>query len=352
MSNGILNIVIDSSLSQLLQNVSTDSRSSWAIVRNGAVAEFSVIHGEHVQREFDYDTKTLIATTERGILELKMSDILVAVVTENASYQCSPWSQNIYLCVPKKESDLPIRNKLTQVGEYRKNDINGIIWDLGIGYRDFQAKIIVKNDNLQYHLKQKEGENIIDDSKFLKLIVEYSPYRLFNSKFASILVKQRIATNKDEVDGPHTHLLPNIIQDKVNFHNPIDEELSSQIQVDPFGGAVDSNGNYKEWAGFEKDHFQQFLKMYGDKTSFDEKIKLKNILSDLLRKDDITSIVNMYDKLDNQDIIRIILAQIVCNKEYQTEYRKRALIVLEKLNAINFPISKSWAMNISPDFIT
>lgn len=344
--------MIDSSLKHLLQNVSTDSRSSWAIVRNGAIAEFSVTHGELVQREFDYDTKTLIATTERGTLEFKMSDILIAVVTENASYQCSLGSRNIYLCVPKKKSELPMRNKLTQVGEYRKNNINGIIWDLGIGYRDFQAKIIVTNDNLQYHLKQKEGENIIDDSKFLKLIVEYSPYRLFNSKFASILVKQRIATYKDEVDGPHTHLLPNIILDKINFPNPIDEELSSQLQVDPFGGAVDSNGNYKEWAGFEKDDFQQLLKIHGEKTSFDEKITFKNMLYDLLIKDDVTSIVNMYEKLDNQDNIRIILAQIVCNKEYQTVYRRRALNALEKLNAINFPISKSWAMNISPDIIT
>ena len=64
--------MIDRSLNQLLQNFSTDTRSSWAIVRNGAVAEFSVIHGELTQREYDHDTKTLIATTERGTLEFKM----------------------------------------------------------------------------------------------------------------------------------------------------------------------------------------------------------------------------------------------------------------------------------------
>jgi hypothetical protein len=343
--------VIDTYLKQLLQNASTDRRSSWAIVRNGAVAEFSVIPGELTQRVFDHDTKTLIAITERGILEVKMSDSLIAVVTENASYKCSPWSQNIYLCVPKKESELPVRNTLTQIGEYKKNNISGIIWDLGIGYRDFQAKIIVNNDDLQYHLKQKEGQSIIDDPKFLEVIVEYSPYRLFDSKFASILVKQKIAPNKDEVDGPHTHLLPDIILGKIIFPNPINEELSSQIQVDPIGGAIDGNGNYKEWLGFEKDDFQQLLKKYGDKIGFEEKITFKNMLTDLLRKDDIASIVNMYDKLSKQDIIRIILAQIVCDNGYESMYRKRGLEVLEKLNAINFPILKSWAMKFAPEII-
>jgi len=82
--------VIDSHLKQLLQNASTERRSSWAIVRNVAVAEFSVTTGETVQRKFDYHTKTLITTTDRGILEVKVSDIMIAVVTENASYECSP----------------------------------------------------------------------------------------------------------------------------------------------------------------------------------------------------------------------------------------------------------------------
>jgi hypothetical protein len=250
-----------------------------------------------------------------------------------------------------KESELPMRNKLLRLGEYRKEDVNGIIWDLGIGHRDFQAKIIVNKDSLHYHLKQKEGKNIIDDSKLLRTIVEFSPYRLFNTKFASILVKQRIATNQDEVDGPHTHLLPHIILDKINFPNPVDEGLSSQIQVDPFGGAIDGGGKYKEWNGFEKDEFQQLLKIYGDNIHFEEKITLKNMLSDLLRKNDIISIIDMYDKLNKQDNIRIILAQIICDNECEIEYRKRGLKALEKVNAINFPISKSWAMNKSPEII-
>jgi hypothetical protein len=343
--------VIGSSIKQLLQNSSTDKRSNWAIVRDGAVAEFSVTRGELAQQKFDYDTKTLTAITKRGILEVQMIDTLVAIVAENASYKCSPWTQNIYLCIPMKESELPMRNKLLRLGEYRKEDVNGIIWDLGIGHRDFQAKIIVNKDSLHYHLKQKEGKNIIDDSKLLRTIVEFSPYRLFNTKFASILVKQRIATNQDEVDGPHTHLLPHIILDKINFPNPVDEGLSSQIQVDPFGGAIDGGGKYKEWNGFEKDEFQQLLKIYGDNIHFEEKITLKNMLSDLLRKNDIISIIDMYDKLNKQDNIRIILAQIICDNECEIEYRKRGLKALEKVNAINFPISKSWAMNKSPEII-
>lgn len=59
----------------------------------------------------------------------------------------------------------------------------------------------------------------------------------------------------------------------------------------------------------------------------------------------------MYDKLSKQDIIRIILAQIVCYKGYESVYRKRGLEILEKLNAINFPILKSWAMKFASEII-
>jgi len=133
--------MIEDSVRHLLQDASINKRSSWAIVRNGTVAEFSVTEGDVIHKEFNYDTDTLTVETNRALLEIQINDSLTAVVAENANYRCSPWSQNIYLCIPKKDSELPTRNKLTQIGEYSRNEMNGIVWDLGIGYSDFQQKL-------------------------------------------------------------------------------------------------------------------------------------------------------------------------------------------------------------------
>jgi hypothetical protein len=343
--------MVEQSIKQLLQNAAVDKRASWAIVRNGAVAEFSITEQDIAQRKFDFDSNTLTVQTNKAILEIQLNDKLIAVIAENANYRCSPWSQNIYLCIPIKESELPSRNKLTRIGEYQSNGISGMIWDLGIGYNDFQAKIITDDVNLQYLLKQKDGQFIIDDMSFLKKIIEFSPIRAFNSKYASIIVKQRIPTKKDEVDGPHTHLLPNIILRGISFPIPIDDDLSSQIQVDPFGGVIDGNGNHNEWKGFEKDDFQQFLKIHGDKTKFEDKIALKNKLCDFLQRDDFQSISDLYTNDKMQDPIRIILAQIVCDKYISPVYRRKGFLALERLKAINYHVLKNWTMRMSPEIL-
>lgn len=47
------------------------------------------------------------------------------------------------------------------------------------------------------------------------------PIRLLMTKFASILVRQRIPMQDEDVNGPHTHLLPHIIRNDINFPKPI-----------------------------------------------------------------------------------------------------------------------------------
>jgi hypothetical protein len=343
--------MIDSGIKQLIQNASLSKRSSWAIVRNGAVAEFSITDTDlnTIYQNFNYDTNTLTVETEKAILELEINDSLTTIIAENANFRCSPWSQNIYLCVSEKDAQLSKRNRLTCIGKWNNNKDHGVIWDLGIGYNDFEAKIIVNNENLQRYLKQKEGEYIIDDSKFLKTIIEFSPFRMFNSKFASIVVKQKIPTPKDEIDGPHTHLLPNIILKGINFPIPVEDGMSSQIQIDPFGGVIDGNGKYTEWQGYEKDEFQMMMKLYGNKIHFKNKIFTRDLLCNYLEKDNFQSISKMYADEHKQDLIRIVLAQIVCDKGYGQDIRKKGILTLEKLRAINFHSLKTWAKQISPE---
>ena len=98
----------------------------------------------------------------------------------------------------------------------------------------------------------------------------------------------------EEIDGSHTHLLPQIILHKVHFPIPVTDDLCIQIQADPFDSTIDWNGSYLDWPGMEDDKFQSLLISYGESRDVKTKLKTKNIVYNLLRKDDLDSSVAIY----------------------------------------------------------
>ncbi len=62
---------------------------------------------------------------------------------------------------------------------------------------------IVNNTKFHQLLKKRE-----DDSECINEIKIFSPVRVFRIKYASIMMKQKIPLQTEELDGPHTHLLP------------------------------------------------------------------------------------------------------------------------------------------------
>jgi hypothetical protein len=343
--------MINPHVKKILIESSVDRRSTWAIVRDGAVAEFSITDTDEPKQYFDQETNDLTVETKRATLKLNLDESVVAVVAENATYRCSPWSQSVYLCTPKNESHMSGNNVLTHVSDWREREADGKLWDLGLGYESFEACIIVNDDRLHQFLKKREGNYIIDDFECINEIKKFSPVRLFRTKCASIMVKQKIPLQIGEIDGPHTHLLPQIILHKVHFPIPIDDNMCVQIQVDPFGSVIDACGNFLDWTGSENDKFQSLLRNYGESRVIEDKLKMRNMIHDFLKKDDLDSIMNIYKNDIMKDLIRVILAQIVCDKNYDRSLRKKALNTLEQIRAINFYVLKKWVINKCPDLL-
>jgi hypothetical protein len=343
--------MINAFIKKILIESSKDKKSSWAIVRDGAVAEFSVTSVDKPKQYFDQETNNLIVETQRATLKLNFHDKIVPVIAENASYRCAPWSQSVYLCTPKNESQMSGNNVLTHISDWAGKNTCGELWDLGLGYENFDACIIVDDSKLHELLKKEESNYIINNLEYINEIKIFSPIRLFRTKYASIMVKQRIPLDKEGIDGPHTHLLPQIILDNVRFPIPVDDDLCVQIQVDPFGSVIDGDGSYLDWSGLENDKFQSLLKKYGEVRYIENKLKMKNIVYNLLKKDDLDSIMNIYKDSVTKDLIRVILAQIVCYKNYDRNLRRAGLNTLEKIRAINFHVLKKWAINRSPEII-
>ncbi|MEM2760322.1 MAG: hypothetical protein QXU32_04105 [Nitrososphaerales archaeon] len=339
--------MIKPALKKLLIDASVNKRSAWAIVRDGVVAEFSIAGDDKPVRTLDNNTLTVESSKAR--LQIIFSEDIKPIVAETAAYRCSPWVQCVYLCIPEQVARMSGRKVLTHLGSWENG--YGELWDLGVGNDSLDACVIVRDTETHQKLKEKEGRYIIDDSEFLKEIIRLSPPRLFRTKFAHIMVKQRIPSNGENVDGPHTHLLPSIIRDGIHFPVPIPENMRSLIQVDPFGSVIDGNGDYYEWKGFERDDFQSLLHEYAENGYMRTKQNLREKIIYLLEKNDIQSTVQEYSNNNKQDIMRIIIAQLVCDKQLNIEVRKEALFMLDHLKAINLYGLKQWAQKISPELL-
>ena len=339
---------MEEEIKNLILESATKTNSSYAIVRDGVVAEFSIVPGDNPIKTFE--NNVLRIDTHRATLSIKFDESVSAIIAESGAHGCSPWTQNIYLCISKQNAKMSARNVLTHLGLYDYEPDKGELWDLGVGNETLDACIISKDNETNNLLKQKEGQYIIDDPQFLGELIKHSPTRLFKSKFAYIIVRQKIPLeDEDEIEGPHTHLLPPIIKSGKHFGVPIPDDLIPIIQTDPFGSVIDGNGDFYKWNGFEKDEFQAFLRKYGDQNYVLLKQELKQKIIDSLKNNNQYFISKEYSDILKQDLIRITLAQIVCDEKIESEIRRKAFRVLEELNPVNLRGLKQWVKHIAPE---
>jgi len=341
MNQDIKNLILESA---------KKNSTSWVIVRSGIVAEFSIVPGDDVKSSFE--DNTLKVQTPRASLSLEFDDSISDIVAESGAHGCSPWSQNIHLAIPKDQAQMSCRDKLTFLGNFKEDSIEGKLWDLGVGNKTLDACIIADSDT-HLLLQQREDQYILDDPKFLRELIQHSPVRLFKSKFASILVKQKIPLSEsDEIDGPHTHLLPPIIRRRKQVLSPIPDHMESIIQVNPFVSVIDGNGQFYKWNGFEDDKFQELLQKHGDESYTSRKNQLLQKILDCINSENTQQVFEIYKDEKNQDAIRIILAQIVCDETHDKDTRQKTLVLLERLHSINLKGLKRWVENMAPEIST
>ena len=52
-----------------------------------------------------------------------------------------------------------------------------------------------------------------------------------------------------------------------------------------------------------------------------------------------------------KDLLKIVLAQIVCDVAYDPNLRSGGIVALEKIKAINLHVLKNWVTNKSPELL-
>ncbi|MEM4391560.1 MAG: hypothetical protein QXG67_02100, partial [Candidatus Nitrosotenuis sp.] len=133
-----------------------------------------------------------------------------------------------------------------------------------------------------------------------------------------------------------------------HFDIPVPKTMIPVLQTNPFGSVIDGNGDFHKWNGFEEDIFQRFLEKHGDQHYVLLKQNTrKKILENLATN--TTGFVDDYSDVSKQDVIRVTLAQIVCDKSVDEEIRKKAFKALENLRSINLRGLKQWVQKMAPE---
>ncbi len=183
--------------------------TSWSIGVLGAVAEFF-----RAQDEAHTTDNATWVTTARGAIRISATGSMRAVACTAAGTEPS----SIALCLPAADCSMHRRRVITETGPDRRAvrdcDRQAILFDLGLGSPYFDFYIRTADPAAIKCLRDGIGFSLFDAHHGLpRAIVAMHPHRVFVSKIGRIEVYQRIAgAGETTPDGPHTHLLPELIK--------------------------------------------------------------------------------------------------------------------------------------------
>jgi hypothetical protein len=212
--------------------------TGWAVGMVGAVAEFMRAPADDAQS----DSATSVVTG-RGALRVEATPETRLVRFTSAGLRC------IALCLPEARARLSGRSTLTELGRdegaLRGGDRNAILFDLGICSPFFDFCIRTADAAAVRHLRKRAGTPLFTAGlALLGEIAAMQPHRIVSSRLARIEVYQQIAAaGATTPDGPHTHLLPQLLAN--GLAHAVDEPIPhgwipcAQLYLGQLPGHVD-----------------------------------------------------------------------------------------------------------------
>jgi hypothetical protein len=187
--------------------------TGWAVGMVGAVAEFMRTSADRTKGDF-----ASCVVTARGALRIEATPETQVVRFVTASgLEC------IALCLPEALARLSGRAVLTEIGRddgaLRVADRGAFLFDLGIRSPFFEFCVRTSDPAAAQRLRRLAGTSLFEGGlHLLPEIVALQPHRIVRSRLGRIEVFQPIARAGGETpDGPHTHLLPELLAARLPF---------------------------------------------------------------------------------------------------------------------------------------
>jgi len=211
-----------SDIVDLLAEQLKNPESSWSMGTYGAVAEFFQEPGETI----DTGSSTeLSCITPRGGIRLQLQEDIAICAHEKSSGNGGDTQQHIALCLPAAASRMSNASVLTERGPdsaaLKDQDRDAVLFNLGvsaIGTGCFQVDFCVRtgDPDLIEFCRDHCGSNVFAlGSMVLPRLLKAQPHRVVITRLGRIEVYQAIGgenTGGKSPEGPHTHLLPNLLQ--------------------------------------------------------------------------------------------------------------------------------------------
>ncbi len=190
-----------------------DTNCGFSIGSFGAIAEFFRRKDECASIGY---RDGLTVSTDRGAIRIFLREDVSPVAYEMLSTRKNCWLQGLALCLPIAEGRSCVRTTVAELGPdleaIRAGDRDDLLFDLGLGAENIDFCIRTSNPDLIRILRRAVGSVLLSgDHSVITSIISTSPHRIVLSNLGRIEVYQAIGHHRTP-EGPHTHLLPKLIQ--------------------------------------------------------------------------------------------------------------------------------------------
>jgi hypothetical protein len=270
-----------STLSDLIRRMLGNLEAGWSLGTRGAIAEFHHVEGDpepHVQLTPGGGE----VVTARGAVRVRIEPQARAIAYEGLSRRRDAWTQGISFCLPEGAAAMAGRSVLTDLGPdraaARPEDRTAILFDIGIGAPHIDCCVRTRDRSLIRLLREGLGRSILAGANpQIEAIKEKSPSRVFMSRLGRIEVFQHIGSHRRQKPapaGPHTHLLPALLQSRRDGRNDraIPAGWLSALDLYPGNPVTDRSGRVRPFDIALHTSFQELLEQYAPPGYMEEKL--------------------------------------------------------------------------------
>lgn len=252
-----------SSVGPLLMRHLAEPTSSWSVGELGVLAEFHH-HGPPVQP----DAST--AVTGGGAIRIHARTDIVPLAYETPSANPRLWNHGVVFCLPAEAAGMARRTCVTEIGPDTESILQGargeMLFDLGLGMRTAEFMVRTSDAALMRILRAACGRRWSDDAALNGAIVAASPHRVIVSRLARVEISNPIpAPGGVSPDGPHTHLLPDIMR-RARVHDaniPVPAGMLPCLTLYPAHPARDAEGRERAFDAGLHQAYQHLLRRFG-----------------------------------------------------------------------------------------
>ncbi|MEQ3550299.1 hypothetical protein WIS52_07440 [Pseudonocardia nematodicida] len=196
-------------VAELLTDHLADPGTGWSMGAPGAIAEFVRLADEPAE------TGPGTVLTDRGGIRLTSPEGLRPVAYRTPVGPGDHWNHAVALCLPVTGARRATRTAVTVLGPdgeaLRAADREAVLVDLGLGTSTVDVCVRTADPELLAVLRAAEGGPL--DGALTATLVAAGPHRVFTTAVGRVEVHAAIpAPDGRSPDGPHTHLLPDILR--------------------------------------------------------------------------------------------------------------------------------------------